>query len=94
MLTWQQEAIQKNAIVTPADAPVKDPTIVLASARDSQNQERSFHSSLLAAEGQAGVTATFTATSIDVQHWLQDIELRTDKTNRRILNAKQFEMVK
>ena len=42
---WQQEAISTNAIVTLPDAPVRDPTIVLASARVSQNKERSFHDS-------------------------------------------------
>eukprot|EP00959_Pyramimonas_sp_CCMP1952_P294252 6154933-Pyramimonas_sp.AAC.1 len=43
----------------------------------------------------AVVVAGQAATSEDVAAWLRDLEFRVDKhTGRRVVNAKQFEMVK
>lgn len=73
---------------------MRDPTLILASAHESQNKEPSFHSDLVAQERQAAVTATSMAASVEVQNWLEEIKFRQVKNNRRILNAKQFDTVK
>jgi len=65
---------------------------VLTSARASRNKEKSM-ADRVATEG--GVVAQAGATSGQVAVWLRNLEFRKDKvTGRRIVNAKQYDMVK
>eukprot|EP00959_Pyramimonas_sp_CCMP1952_P383043 8026202-Pyramimonas_sp.AAC.1 len=67
---------------------------VLREARKSRNKEQSMADRLAEADG-AVTVAGQAATSEDVTAWLKDLEFRVDKqTGRRVVNAKQFEMVK
>ena len=67
---------------------------VLKEARRSRNKERSMNDRMTDADGGI-VVAGAAATSDDVAKWLEDLEFRVDKhTKRRVVNAKQFEMVK
>eukprot|EP00959_Pyramimonas_sp_CCMP1952_P348268 7295150-Pyramimonas_sp.AAC.1 len=67
---------------------------VLAEARKSRNKEQSMADRVSQARGAVAVAGQ-AATSADVAAWLERLEFRVDKqTGRRVVNAKQFEMVK
>eukprot|EP00959_Pyramimonas_sp_CCMP1952_P389332 8158041-Pyramimonas_sp.AAC.1 len=68
---------------------------VQTAARASRSKEKSMADRVAAEEGSGKVEAQAGATCGQVVEWLRELEFRTDKdTGRRVVNAKQFEMVK
>ena len=67
---------------------------VLAGARKSRTEEQSMTDRIAQADG-AVTMAGSAATSEEIRTWLRELQIREDaKTGRRVVNAKQYEMVK